>query len=97
MDLAQPVELFTSAVTALAQGPGAIQQRLNRAYMNALSQVHVAALPDDLRPGVEQMIANFGVTPITRTMMTDDAATALAGDVVTVAFELCRRSAAGGD
>ena len=90
MSTSPPVELFTLAVSTLAETPGAIQQRVNRAYLSALSQVVVDDVPSELRARVERLITRLGATPITRTMMTDDEAMATAKEIVAITFDLCR-------
>jgi hypothetical protein len=79
----------------MAQTPGAIQQRINRAYLGALSQVDLGQVPEELRPRVEAVITRLGATPMTRTMLTDDEGAAVATEVVALAFDLCRHDWAG--
>lgn len=93
MDLSEAASTFGAAVSELAEGPGAIQQRLNRAAAVGLADLDPGGLPDDIRTRVEAVVAQLGVTPITRTMMTDDAAGAVAKEIVAIAFDLCRRAA----
>lgn len=90
MELSAPAELFREAVSTMAQSPGAIQQRINRAYLSSLSQVVPGEVTASLRPRVEALIGRLGATPMTRTMLTDDEGAAVAKEVVALAFELCR-------
>jgi hypothetical protein len=90
MDLSPPAELFRQAVSTMAETPGAIQQRINRAYLSALSKVDPADVVPDLRPRVEAIVARLGATPMTRTMLTDDEGATVAQEVVALAFDLCR-------
>jgi uncharacterized protein (UPF0371 family) len=90
MDLSPPAELFRQAVSTMAETPGAIQQRINRAYLSALSQVAAEDVTEELRPRVEALTQRLGATPMTRTMLTDDEGAAVAKEVVALAFELCR-------
>jgi len=87
MEMTPNQELLVQAVTELAEAPGAIQQRLNRAFMDALSHVDVAELPADLGARMAAVNTRMGATPITRVMMTDDEARALATEIVAVAFD----------
>jgi len=89
MNLAQVQELFIQAVTDLAEAPGAIQQRLNRAF-TSLSQVDAEGLAPELAARVAAINTAMGSTPVSRVMMTDDAGRALARDIVAVAFQMCR-------
>jgi hypothetical protein len=92
MDLSPEAELFTQAVSIMAQQPGAIQQRINRAYLSALSQVVTeGAAITELTPRVEAVISRLGATPMTRTMLTDDEGAAVAKEIVALAFELCHQ------
>jgi hypothetical protein len=90
MELSPQAELFRLAVSTMAEMPGAVQQRINRAYLSALSQVDVAQVASEWRPRVEAIITRLGATPMTRTMLTDDEGAAVAKEVVALAFELCR-------
>lgn len=83
-------ELFTQAVSTMAEMPGAIQQRVNRAWLSALSQVSVADVAADLAPRVQALVTRLGATPMTRTMLTDDEGAAVAKEIVALAFDLCR-------
>jgi hypothetical protein len=98
MDLSTPAEQFRLAVSTMAEMPGAVQQRINRAYLSALSQVDITEVAVEFRPRVEAIITRLGATPMTRTMLTDDEGAAVAKEVVALAFELCRHdwTAAGG-
>jgi uncharacterized protein (UPF0371 family) len=89
-ELSQQAELFRQAVSTMAEMPGAIQQRINRAYLSALSQVAPDQVTAELRPRVEALLARLGATPMTRTMLTDDEGAAVATEVVALAFDLCR-------
>ena len=84
-------DLFVAAVTELA-GHGAVQQRVNRAYTSALTNVRPTDVPVELQPRVEVLLEQLGGNPITRAMMTDDTAAALAREIVAVAFALSRTS-----
>jgi hypothetical protein len=90
MDLSPEAELFAAAVSIMAESPGAIQQRINRAYLSALSKVTPGEVAEDLRPRVEALVGRLGATPMTRTMLTDDEGAAVAKEVVALTFELCR-------
>lgn len=90
MELSPPVELFTAAVSTMAEMPGAIQQRVNRAYLSALSQVDPEQVDADLRDRVQALVTRLGATPMTRTMLTDDEGAMVAKEIVALAFELCR-------
>ncbi len=74
----------------MAEMPGAIQQRVNRAYLSSLSHVEVAAVIDELRPRVEALMNRLGATPMTRTMLTDDEGAAVGTEIVSLAFDLAR-------
>ncbi len=87
MEISPNQELLVQAVTVLAEAPGAIQQRLNRAFMEALSHVVVDDLPPELGARMAAVTTRMGATPITRVMMTDDEARALAKEIVALAFE----------
>jgi len=87
MEISPNQELLVQAVTELAEAPGAIQQRLNRAFMNSLSRVQPGDLTPELAARMEAITARMGATPITRVMMTDDESRALAKEIVAVAFE----------
>jgi hypothetical protein len=89
MELSSQAELFTAAVSIMAETPGAIQQRINRAYLSQLSKVDAGDVPDDVRARVAALLARLGATPMTRTMLTDDEAAAVAKEVVALTFELC--------
>jgi hypothetical protein len=91
MDLSPPAELFRNAVSTMAEMPGAIQQRINRAYLSSLSQVDAGQVAADLRPRVQALVARLGATPMTRTMLTDDEGAAVAKEIVALAFDLCRQ------
>lgn len=86
-------ELFQAAATELA-GHGAVQQRVNRAYTSSLANVRPTDVPVELQPRVEALVGQLGGNPITRAMMTDDTAAALAREIVAIAFELCRHAGA---
>lgn len=90
MDGASPGELFEAAVSAMAEAPGAIQQRINRAYLASLSKVAPDEVSATVRPRVEALLTRLGATPMTRTMLTDDEAAAVAKEVVALAFEMLR-------
>jgi len=90
MELSPPAVLFRQAVSTMAEMPGAIQQRINRAYLSALSKVAVEDVTADLRPRVDALVARLGATPMTRTMLTDDEGAAVATEVVALAFDLCQ-------
>ncbi len=90
MDLSPEAELFRLAVSTMAETPGAVQQRINRAYLSSLSKVAIDEVASELRPRVEALVARLGATPMTRTMLTDDEGAAVAKEVVALAFELCR-------
>ena len=90
MDRSRPAELFAAAVSAMAEAPGAIQQRINRAYLSSLREVAADEVTAELRPRVEALLTRLGATPMTRTMLTDDEGAAVAREVVALAFELCR-------
>jgi hypothetical protein len=89
MDLSPAAELFRTAVSTMAEMPGAIQQRVNRAYLSALSQVDAEQVAADLQPRVQTLVARLGATPMTRTMLTDDEGAAVAKEIVALAFDLC--------
>jgi hypothetical protein len=89
MERSAQTELFTTAVSIMAESPGAVQQRINRAYLTALSKVVPADVPEALRPRVEALVNRLGATPVTRTMLTDDEGAVVAKEVVALAFELC--------
>ncbi|MDQ1392500.1 MAG: hypothetical protein QOF30_1477 [Acidimicrobiaceae bacterium] len=90
MDPSPQAELFASAVSTMAETPGAVQQRINRAYLSYLSKVDPEQVTAELRPRVEALVARLGATPMTRTMLTDDEGAAVAKETVALAFELCR-------
>ena len=94
MEPTPAAELFVTAVTELASH-GAIQQRLNRAWTSALSNVVVADLPAAMQPRVEELNQKLGGTMITRAMLTDDESARIAQEIVAVAFELCRTAPGG--
>jgi hypothetical protein len=89
MELSSQAELFTTAVSMMAESPGAVQQRINRAYLSALSKVSPDEVTEEFRPRVAALISRLGATPMTRTMLTDDEGAAVAKEVVALAFELC--------
>ena len=89
MELSPQAELFRVAVSTMAEMPGAIQQRINRAWLSALSQVAVDEVPAELRPRVAAVITRLGATPMTRTMLTDDEGAAVAKEVVALSYDLC--------
>ena len=91
MDPSTPAELFRQAVSTMAEMPGAIQQRVNRAYLSSLSHVDVAAVIDELRPRVEALMNRLGATPMTRTMLTDDEGATVGTEIVSLAFDLAHR------
>lgn len=84
------------AVSTMAEMPGAIQQRINRAYLSFLSHVSLDAVTADLRPRVEALVRRLGATPVTRTMLTDDEGAAAAKEIVALAFDLCQHDWTGG-
>lgn len=90
MDLTPPAELFRAAISTMAESPGAIQQRINRAYLSSLTHVVPADVPPELRPRVEALLNRLGATPMTRTMLTDDEGAAVGKEIVALAFDLCR-------
>ncbi len=90
MELSSQAELFTAAVSMMAETPGAVQQRINRAYLTALSKVEPDQVTEELRPRVQALVTRLGATPMTRTMLTDDEGAAVAKEVVALAFALCR-------
>ncbi len=90
----EPTDAFVTAVTELASH-GAIQQRLNRAWTSALSNVEIADLPAELQSRVEELNQKLGGTMITRAMLTDDESARIAQEIVAVAFELCRSPPGG--
>jgi uncharacterized protein (UPF0371 family) len=95
MELSSQAELFTAAVSIMAETPGAIQQRINRAYLSTLSNVDADQVAESVRPRVAALLARLGATPMTRTMLTDDEAAAVAKEVVALTFEMCRHDWAG--
>jgi len=90
MDLSPQAKLFVAAVSIMAETPGAIQQRINRAYLSELSKVVASEVVAELRPRVEALVSRLGATPMTRTMLTDDEGAAVAKEVVALTFDLCR-------
>lgn len=95
MELSSQAELFTAAVSTMAETPGAVQQRINRAYLSALSKVVPDEVTEELRPRVQALVTRLGATPMTRTMLTDDEGAAVAKEVVSLAFALCHHDWAG--
>jgi hypothetical protein len=90
MDLSPAAEIFRQCVSTMAETPGAIQQRINRAYLSGLSQVPIDDVAEELRPRVQALLTRLGATPVTRTMLTDDEGAAVAKEIVALAFDLCR-------
>ena len=90
MDLSPQAELFVSAVSTMAETPGAVQQRINRAYLSSLSKVDPEQVTAELKSRVAALVTRLGATPMTRTMLTDDEGAAVAKETVALAFDLCR-------